>query len=53
MNTATIIFCSILTVVCLALVFAVFLGKPSKDEPLNNDTVIWRKLDDHEKKIAE
>lgn len=43
----------ILSVAALAFLFAVFLGKPGKDEPLKKDNIIWQKLDEHEKAIGE
>jgi hypothetical protein len=47
----------ILGIAWFALVFAVFFGKPSKDEPVHKPKgdmeIVWKKLDEHEKSLGE
>jgi hypothetical protein len=41
----------ILGISAAAFLFAMIFGKQSKEEP--KDTIIWKKLDEHEKKLGE
>jgi flagellar biosynthesis/type III secretory pathway M-ring protein FliF/YscJ len=47
----TILFCAIVAICFAALVFAVFFGKPSKDEPLvkvQDESPVTTKLESYE-----